>query len=313
MEDTNQPIITVIMTMKNAEDYVYDALDSVLTQSFTGFEIIVVDDGSTDSSRKIVDSIDDGRLIIINGAGTGISDAFNLALDHAKGQYICNCDADDLMASGRLEWQVDILTSLGGDYGAVCGGFSMINDDGDAILDYDHQGSGFDITDEICSGKTRTHWCSFLIKRVILESLEGCRPFFVTAQDIDLQLRLAEACKVWFERKNSYFYRLHDSSITHTQASNKRMFYEEKARLFSLQRQQQGLDDIQLGNSPEIPSFEIAATNSQEQIIGMMVSDAWSLHRKGDKIGAVKKGILVCKLYPGNYKNWRNLLILIIK
>lgn len=169
------------------------------------------------------------------------------------------------------------------------------------------------ISNELLTGKTRTSFCTYLTKRKVLIEAKGCRDFFVTSQDIDLQLRLGESIDVWYVPKNTYFYRLHDNSITHTQASNKRVFFEETARLFQQQRLSNGMDDLQRGTPPNVPNFEGLPSKSAKQITGMLTSEAWRLHREGQKIKAITKGGKVCIKKPFSLTSWRNLAALIIK
>lgn len=304
--------VSVIMPMKNAEDYVADAISSVLKQSFDDFELIVVDDGSTDTSRKIAKSFLDSRVSVIPGPKTGAADAFNTALMQAKGKYIANCDADDLYPEDRLSWQVNYLEQ-NKECDAVCGTYSTMDFKGAVISQFNCGEEPENLSKELLTGKTRTSFCTFLTRRDVLIGVDGCRGFFVTSQDIDLQLRIGECHNVWYEPKNTYFYRLHDCSITHSQASNKRVFFEQTARLFLQQRLEKGLDDLQRGTPPEIPSLEELPSRSKEQICGMLTSEAWRLHCEGQKIKAISKGGKVCIKKPFSLTSWRNLAALIVK
>jgi glycosyltransferase involved in cell wall biosynthesis len=304
--------VTVIMPMKNAEDYVADAITSVLKQSFDDFELIVVDDGSTDSSRKIAESFLDSRVSVIPGPKTGAADAFNTALMQAKGKYIANCDADDLYPEDRLSWQVNYLEQ-NKESDAVCGTYSTMDSKGAVISQFNCGEDPESLSKELLTGKTRTSFCTFLTRREVLIEADGYRGFFVTSYDIDLQLRIGECHNIWYEPRNTYFYRLHDNSITHAQASNKRVFFEQTARLFLQQRLEKGVDDLQRGTPPKIPSFEGLPSRSKEQICGMLTSEAWRLHRKGQKTKAINKGVKVCIKKPFSFTSWRNLAALILK
>lgn len=308
----NNVVVSVVMPMKNAEPYVYDAISSVLKQDFKSFELIVVDDGSTDSSRKVAESFSDIRVNVIPGPKTGCADAFNAALAIAKGKYIANCDADDLYPEDRLSWQVNYLEK-NKECDAVCGTYSTMDFKGAVISQFNCGEEPENLSKELLTGKTRTSFCTFLTRRDVLIDVDGCRRFFVTSQDIDLQLRIGERYNVWYEPKNTYFYRLHDCSITHSQASNKRIFFEQTARIFLQQRLEKGLDDLQRGTPPEIPSLEELPSRSKEQICGMLTSEAWRLHCEGQKIKAISKGGKVCIKKPFSLTSWRNLAALIVK
>jgi len=308
----NNVVVSVIMPMKNAEPYVYEAINSVLQQNFKNFELIIVDDGSTDSSRKTAESFQDDRVKVITCPKTGAAGAFNTALAITKGKYIANCDADDLYPKDRLSWQVKYLEEHQG-CDAVCGTYSTMEPNGSVVSKLNCGQATESISNELLTGKTRTSFCTYLTKREVLIEAKGCREFFVTSQDIDLQLRLGESREVRYVPKNTYFYRLHDSSITHTQASNKRVFFEETAKLFQQQRLSNGMDDLQRGTPPNTPDFENLPSKSDKQISGMLTSEAWRLHREGKKIKAITKGGKVCIKKPFSLTSWRNLAALIIK
>jgi glycosyltransferase involved in cell wall biosynthesis len=312
MNQRIEPLVSVIMPMKDAAEYVFDAVTSVLKQTYQNFELIIVDDGSVDESRQIVTSIEDSRIRVIDGPCTGLSGAFNTALNIANGEYICNCDADDLFPDKRIEQQVEWLEKHG-DYAAICGAFSTMDQRGKVLSQFLLDSSAMDISEELLSGKTRTSFCTFLVKKETLVSLGGYRDFFVTSPDIDLQFRMAHDFSIWYEPENTYFYRLHDTSMTHSQVSNKRVFFEETAKNFLEQRKQGQQDDLELGRPPSVPSFEVKASSSQHQIVGILTSEAWRLHRQGLKWQAIKKGAFICYKSPFSLAAWKTLLVLMVK
>lgn len=93
--------ISVIIPVYNAEKYLAETLDSVLNQTFTDFEVIAVNDGSTDNSLNILNEYGnkDSRIKIFSNSNSGVSTARNTGIEKASGEYICFIDADDLIAS----------------------------------------------------------------------------------------------------------------------------------------------------------------------------------------------------------------------
>ncbi len=104
------PFVSIIVPLYNAEDYISATLDSLLSQSWARFEIIVVDDGSMDNSLEIVKSFPDRRIKIVCQQNCGAAIARNTGLEHAKGEFIQFMDADDLLSAEKIELQ---LTALG--------------------------------------------------------------------------------------------------------------------------------------------------------------------------------------------------------
>lgn len=93
----DNPKISVIVPVYNVEKYLYRCIDSILAQTFTDFELLLIDDGSKDKSGEICDEYarKDKRLRVFHKENGGVSSARNVGLDNALGEYICFCDADD--------------------------------------------------------------------------------------------------------------------------------------------------------------------------------------------------------------------------
>ena len=101
------PAVSVLMAVYNGQDYLQQALDSILKQSFTDFEFIIVNDGSTDDTARILAAQHDPRLILLdNPENIGLTRSLNRALPAAQGQYIARQDADDISLPHRLATQV---------------------------------------------------------------------------------------------------------------------------------------------------------------------------------------------------------------
>lgn len=101
------PRVSVLIPVYNGEHYLKFALDSVHAQTFSDYELIVMDDGSTDQTAAIAQS--DSSVHLIRGEHRGISVSRNLAIDAAKGEFIAFLDADDMWAPEKLEKQVAYL------------------------------------------------------------------------------------------------------------------------------------------------------------------------------------------------------------
>ena len=97
-------MISIVIPLYNKEKYISDTLRSVFGQSFQDFEVVIVDDGSTDGSAAVVRSYDDPRIRLIEQANGGVSAARNRGIAEARGEYIAFLDADD-------EWKPDYLAT----------------------------------------------------------------------------------------------------------------------------------------------------------------------------------------------------------
>ncbi len=101
--------VSVIIPVYNCEKYLQYAIDSVLNQTKIPTEIIVIDDGSTDQTKKIIDSYK-GQIKSIFKEHSGLSDTLNVGIKHAKGKYLAFLDADDLWIEEKLEIQFEAIS-----------------------------------------------------------------------------------------------------------------------------------------------------------------------------------------------------------
>jgi glycosyltransferase involved in cell wall biosynthesis len=103
------PVVTVILPAYNAERYVSESIQSVLDQTYTCWELIIINDGSTDKTRDIISTFDDERIQVIEQENRGVSAARNEGLSSAKGKYITFLDADDVLPPNSLEVRASYL------------------------------------------------------------------------------------------------------------------------------------------------------------------------------------------------------------
>jgi len=103
------PFFSVIIPLYNKEKYIQNTLNCVLNQSFDNFEIIVVNDGSTDRSLEILEEFADSRLKIINQPNQGVSAARNIGMENAQANYFCFLDADDTWKENHLQVFYDTI------------------------------------------------------------------------------------------------------------------------------------------------------------------------------------------------------------
>jgi glycosyltransferase involved in cell wall biosynthesis len=105
------PKVSVIMAAYNAEKYICEAVDSILFQTFSDFEFLIVNDGSTDSTKQILKQYRDPRIQVFHQSNQGCSVARNRAVSEARGEHIAIMDADDISLPERLQKTVSYLDS----------------------------------------------------------------------------------------------------------------------------------------------------------------------------------------------------------
>src|SRR3989338_7703392 len=102
-----KPAISVIMPVYNGEKYLREAIESILNQSFSDFELFIINDGSTDGTAGIIASFHDPRIVYLkNESNLGLSRSYNRGIDAARGKYIARMDADDMSIPKRFERQI---------------------------------------------------------------------------------------------------------------------------------------------------------------------------------------------------------------
>ena len=126
--------VSVLIPAYNSALYIASAIESVLAQDYTNIEIIIINDGSTDETEKVLDSYLD-RVTVINKKQGGIGSARNLGHQHATGKYIAWLDADDIAYKHRISTQVAVLEALP-TLVLTCGDFSAFNQHGERFPFY---------------------------------------------------------------------------------------------------------------------------------------------------------------------------------
>ena len=128
------PLVSVIIPAFNAETYIRRTINSVLGQTYKRIEVLVVDDGSTDRTSEIVESIaeKDSRIFLIQQQNAGVADARNLAIQEAKGEFIANIDADDIWYPENIEKQMEQMLLAGPTVGVVYA-WSVVIDENDLL------------------------------------------------------------------------------------------------------------------------------------------------------------------------------------
>lgn len=104
------PRVTVLMSVYNGDRYLLESIESILNQTFRDFELLIINDGSTDKTREIILSLNDPRIRLVdNEQNIGLTQSLNKGLRLAKGDFVARQDADDLSVPERLQQQVDFL------------------------------------------------------------------------------------------------------------------------------------------------------------------------------------------------------------
>ena len=108
-------LISILTPFKNTGKYLPDCIESIINQTYTNWELIIIDDGSTDNSYEIVEAYakSDSRIKLYKNLGSGIIEALRFAFTKSEGDFITRMDSDDIMVSNKLEILLNNLESYG--------------------------------------------------------------------------------------------------------------------------------------------------------------------------------------------------------
>ncbi len=218
------PEISVLMCAYNAEYYLAETLSSVLTQTFKDFELVVVDDGSTDQTPDILDTFaqSDPRVRVITGPNAGIPQAANVGLAACRGEFIARIDADDIAKPRRFEVQLAYMKKHGL---VACGTWhDLIDEEGRLLKLLKTPVDDATIQDLALRGHGSICNPTSMFRREAYMKLGGYSEDLPVAEDLDCWLRLGEVGKLGNVPECLSQYRLHSHSISEKKCQLQRDF-----------------------------------------------------------------------------------------
>jgi len=208
--------VSVVTSVYNGERYLEASLSTVLEQDGVDFEVVVVDDGSTDGSASILDRLSnrDSRVRVFHQENAGLTRALIRGCAEAKGRYIARHDADDVSLPGRLRKQVAAMEAHPGL--AMIGCWSdRIGPDDEFLERVSRPGCAEENGRDLIAGlRGPAGHGSMMFRREAYEAAGGYRREFYCAQDIDLWLRLIDHGQLNYLQECLYCYRVDDRSIS---------------------------------------------------------------------------------------------------
>lgn len=239
------------MPVFNSEEYLEDTLNSILDQSYKDFELIAVNDGSTDASMEILRKFEqtDERVRVINQDNTGIVGALNKGLENCRGDLIARMDSDDLMEPDRLSSQTKMMEMLP-DVILLGGVAEVIDSRGETL--YKTTGGRHKVTDwSVFPPKIAVAMHPLImVRKSAMDAIEGYRDSFPHAEDYDLYIRLAGEGKIYNPQKVMLKYRKHENAV-----SQKNLMAQERAAAHS---ELAGMAAFHLNEAPKTEVLEVS-------------------------------------------------------
>jgi glycosyltransferase involved in cell wall biosynthesis len=247
------PKVSVIMAVYNCARYVGQAIDSILGQTFTDFEFVIINDGSTDKTADILASYDDSRLMILeNDRNIGLTKSLNRGIDVSRGELIARQDADDISLPERLARQVTYMDAHP-EIALVGSASRWIDAEGATIREWRPLTEPVEIHRRLLSTIPFLHG-TFMFRRSCLAEIGGgYDESMPVAQDCELLLRLSDRWDLANLSDILYLHRRHNKTVTHRRREDQ-VRHLEMVQEIALQRRLRygwGRLGISKGNVPD--------------------------------------------------------------
>jgi glycosyltransferase involved in cell wall biosynthesis len=286
------------MPVYNGARYVADAIDSILGQTFRDFEFIIVNDGSTDRSEKILREYEarDNRIKILSRANTGIVGALNDGLKECRAELIARMDADDVSLPDRFQRQVDYMAA---NRDCVAVGTRVIGIDpyGCELFRSEHKLTHGEIDADLLNG---VGWAlvhpTVMMRADAVKAVGGYRPLFQWVEDLDLFLRLAERGRLANIEQFLLNYRQHTESVNRTRSAQQAELADACVR-DAYQRR---------GQTPPAGWKFVPKPKPAKDV--QLRTWAWRAMKAGNVPAARKHAVELWKTAPLSMESWRTLL-----
>jgi len=283
------------MPVYHADRYVREATESILNQTFTDFEFIIIDDGSTDDSHQILEELArrDSRIRLVSRPNTGYTIALNEALALARAPYLARMDADDISMLNRFEKQIAFLRA-NPDCIVVGSRILTIDPFGSPLYEPRHKLVHDAIEAELLAGVgwAIVHPASMMLREQVI-AIGGYRVEMEPSEDLDLFLRLSERGKIANLPDVLLHYRQHAKSVNHTR-------YEEQNRATrKIVAEAYARRGVRLPDNWTLPKRE---TLPMQKEIDMW---AWVALKNGNVSAARRHAMSLVRMAPFSLSSWR--------
>jgi glycosyltransferase involved in cell wall biosynthesis len=293
-DPTMPPTVTVLLAVFNGQTYLRSAIDSVLAQTYVDFELLVIDDGSTDGTLPILREFEkaDPRVRPITRPNKGLTNTLNEGLGLARGKYLARMDADDLCLPTRFEKQVAYLDAHP-DCVLVGSRVLLIDPEGMPLkematetaheqIDHAHLNRGWPVVHP-----------AVMMRLDAVQKAGGYRDEFNTLEDLDLFLRLGEVGKLANLPDVLLHYRQHFASVTHS----------KEARQMAIRQSIYDQARVRRGLPPDVPP---APTRTEpRKRFEQHRTWAWTALQNGHRNTARKHALTTLRLAPLAKESWR--------
>jgi glycosyltransferase involved in cell wall biosynthesis len=304
------PLVSVLMPVFNTASYVEAAAKSILNQSFKDWELLIVDDGSTDGSLAILKRLagSESRIRLIARANRGLIATRNELLLMARGEFIAWMDSDDISLPERLKTQVEYML---GDQSLACvGSAAQCIDPSGYLLNIErYPEEHLEIRSEQANGGAH-RFPTTMMRRLLAQGVGGFREPLKMGEDFDFLLRLGEVGKLGNLAQVLYLYRQHVSSVC-TAMGARWVAYRDYILLLARERREHGYDSLGSGVLPQVP--EITAIERQRYESQIFLNWANNALQNGDGLRGVRYAWLAVARSPTSSYVWKSAARAVLK
>ncbi len=298
--------VSVLLPVYNAERYLSEAVESILRQSFTDFELLITDDGSTDGSLPLLQSYaaQDSRIRLLSRANRGLIFTLNEMLAQAKGELLARMDADDIATTDRLALQVQFLQQHP-EYVCVGGAFNLIDAQGRIVQWIPMPEQNDEIQQMLLMGRTIINHPCALMRRTALQQIGGYDSQMPTVEDLDMLLKLGEVGRLANLPDTVLHYRFHLESV-----SAQNILFQTEMAEAACQRAWKRRGISGQFDSPQPWYRPLPNPASQQQFLHRY---GWWAFCSGFRRTAARCGIQAILARPQTPESWKLLICALLK
>lgn len=223
-----KPIVSFIVAVYNGESYIEDCIKSIFNQTYNKLEIIIIDDCSNDSTNSILHKLSKNSSIKItilrNKSNLGLTKSLNIAISHAKGEWIARLDADDLSEKNRIESQIN-FSIKNSQYSIIGSSCNFIDNQGKYLFSKYYPSKHNEIKSSLEKAGAFFPHSSVLMKRDVICSLGGYNNYMKYSQDFELWLRALSKYKIYSIKEPLVSIRIHSKRISYHNQGNNQLIY----------------------------------------------------------------------------------------
>ncbi len=262
----NNSKVSVLMCAFNSENFISKSIESVINQSFSNFEMIIVDDGSKDATQEIIKmyALNNSKIRLFSKTNSGITESLNYGLKFCEGKWIARLDSDDLCHVDRLKKQISAAESSKR-IGLVGSNAIFINKLDKNLFYFSYPTSHKDLKNNLISCSKFFPHSSAFYNRKLIDSLGGYRERAGMSEDWDLWLRIADKKEIHNINEPLVKIRIHENQVSKKNYLNHA--YDTRTIIIShILKKRKKYDPILLLSNEEFKNFKLFIINYLETI-----------------------------------------------